>query len=68
MELYHVFECLIKFYSTRPNYGLNEIDPELDPIYVEAQKSGEYGLDCLELYSKCKSGYGIFDLITLIDY
>ncbi|KAF5307124.1 hypothetical protein FQR65_LT07108 [Abscondita terminalis] len=52
-----------------PNYGNENVHSSLDPAYLEAQKSGEYGLDCISLYPNCPYGHGILDIIsTLIDF
>lgn len=47
-----------------PDYGGE--DPDLE-MYIEAQRAGEYGVDCLSLYNQCKYGDGIMDLISLLD-
>ncbi|KAF2881346.1 hypothetical protein ILUMI_24825 [Ignelater luminosus] len=51
-----------------PDYGDGEIDEDLDADYLDAQKAGEYGVDCLSLFPACPYGHGILDLISLLEF
>ncbi|KAG5878630.1 hypothetical protein JTB14_030693 [Gonioctena quinquepunctata] len=51
-----------------PTYGDEEISPELDHVYLEAQKAGEYGVECTTLYPSCTWGEGLLGLFTVLDY
>ncbi|KAK4881413.1 hypothetical protein RN001_004732 [Aquatica leii] len=52
-----------------PNYGNGNVHTSLDPTYLDAQKAGEYGVNCVSLYPQCPYGHGILDIIsTLIDF
>ncbi|XP_023012620.1 uncharacterized protein [Leptinotarsa decemlineata] len=51
-----------------PSYGDGQIDPDLDPEYLDAQKAGEYGVDCSTLYANCSWGDGILGLFTILDH
>ncbi|KAJ8921367.1 hypothetical protein NQ315_002982 [Exocentrus adspersus] len=50
-----------------PSYGDGETDPDLDPVYLEAQKAGEYGVECDSLYSDCNYGNGLLDLFSVVE-
>ncbi|GJQ83488.1 hypothetical protein Trydic_g19280 [Trypoxylus dichotomus] len=47
-----------------PDYGDGEVDGELDAAYVDAQKAGYYGVDCLSLYPGCPYGNGVLDFVS----
>ncbi|KAJ3666006.1 hypothetical protein Zmor_001466 [Zophobas morio] len=50
-----------------PDYGDGKTDPDLDPVYLEAKKAGEYGVNCGSLYPDCEDGNGLLDMISLLD-
>lgn len=54
-------------FNYRPDYGDGEIAPDLDPIYMEAKRAGEFGVDCGSLYPHCQHGDGLLDMISLLD-
>ncbi|XP_044258807.1 uncharacterized protein LOC123007521 isoform X2 [Tribolium madens] len=47
-----------------PDYG-NAIS-DLDPVYLEAKKAGEFGVDCSTLYPEC-GDCGLLDTISLLE-
>ncbi|CAG9853914.1 unnamed protein product [Phyllotreta striolata] len=47
-----------------PNYGKEDIDQELDPVYMEAKRAGEYGVECETLYTQCEFEYGLLSIIS----
>ncbi|KAF5299303.1 hypothetical protein FQA39_LY02476 [Lamprigera yunnana] len=49
-----------------PNYGNEEAATNLDSSYLDAQKAGEYGVDCISLYPSCPYGHGILDIISTL--
>ncbi|XP_017774919.1 PREDICTED: uncharacterized protein LOC108561480 [Nicrophorus vespilloides] len=55
-----------------PNYsrdGQAEHGAEaIDEIYLDAQRAGNYGVDCISLYPGCPSGHGIMDSTSILDY
>lgn len=51
-----------------PDYGDGEVDEDLDPCYLEAQRAGEFGVDCFSLFRDCDRGEGLLDLISLLDF
>ncbi|KAK9702621.1 DM4/DM12 family [Popillia japonica] len=55
-ELLHIF--------LSPDYGDGEVDTDLDPVYVDAQQAGYYGVDCLSLYPNCPYGSTVLDVIS----
>ncbi|XP_018573081.1 uncharacterized protein LOC108912356 [Anoplophora glabripennis] len=50
-----------------PDYGDGEVDPQLNPIYYEAQKAGEYGVECDTLYPDCNCRNGFLDLFSVVE-
>lgn len=56
------------FIIYRPSYGEGSIEPDLDPVYMDAQKAGEFGVDCISLYPECEYGYGVLDMISILDW
>ncbi|CAG9817213.1 unnamed protein product [Phaedon cochleariae] len=51
-----------------PNYGNEAGDSNMDPSYMEAQRAGEYGVECHTLYSKCTLDDGLIGLFSILDY
>lgn len=51
----------------RPTYGDGIADEDLDPIYLEAQKAGEYGVECDTLYPKCAMDSGLLGLFSILE-
>ncbi|XP_973451.2 uncharacterized protein LOC662247 isoform X2 [Tribolium castaneum] len=49
-----------------PDYGDGKAISDLDPVYLEAKKAGEFGVDCSSLYPDC-SGSGLLDTISLLE-
>uniref|UniRef100_A0A6P7G1X2 Uncharacterized protein LOC114336716 n=1 Tax=Diabrotica virgifera virgifera TaxID=50390 RepID=A0A6P7G1X2_DIAVI len=50
-----------------PNYGDGEVSPDLDPSYLDAQKAGEYGVECQTLYPSCALKDGLLNLFSILD-
>ncbi|CAH0553692.1 unnamed protein product [Brassicogethes aeneus] len=52
-----------------PDYGDGEIEPDLDAVYTDAQRAGEYGVDCRTLYPDChyEGNRGLLDVISILD-
>ncbi|KAJ8977383.1 hypothetical protein NQ317_001984 [Molorchus minor] len=50
-----------------PNYGDGEVDPDLDPVYFDAQQAGEYGVECQSLYTECNSASGLLDSFSILE-
>ncbi|XP_030761997.1 uncharacterized protein LOC115886832 [Sitophilus oryzae] len=46
-----------------PNYN-DGPDPTLDPIYSDAQKAGEFGVDCKSSFYDCKLETDIYELFA----
>ncbi|XP_069694243.1 uncharacterized protein [Periplaneta americana] len=49
-----------------PGYGANT-EERIDWEYHEARRLGERGVDCRRAYPGCPFGYGLLDLISLVD-
>lgn len=55
-------------FNYRPNIedGITEPD-DINAVYYDAKKAGEYGVDCMTLYPECPYGNGLLDMISLFD-
>ncbi|KAJ8950574.1 hypothetical protein NQ318_015707 [Aromia moschata] len=50
-----------------PTYGDGEIDEGLDPAYLEAQKAGQYGVECYTLYPNCNLENGLLGFFSVLE-
>lgn len=57
---------MIKAFS-RPTYGDGEADPELDTVYLDAQRAGEFGVECDTLYPNCQIDSGFLGLFSVLE-
>ncbi|XP_056633415.1 uncharacterized protein LOC130443000 [Diorhabda sublineata] len=58
----HLFDIILT-----PNYGTGELSSDLDPVYLEAQQAGIYGVDCKSLYTDCFLENGFLGLFSILD-
>ncbi|KAL1506606.1 hypothetical protein ABEB36_005935 [Hypothenemus hampei] len=58
VQILHVF--------LTPNNG-NGVDPMLDPDYSDAQKAGEFGVDCTSSYPDCNMERSFFNLFSIYE-
>lgn len=54
----------VELCTRRPN-SKEGPDPELDEIYSDAQKAGEFGADCSTAFPKCNMETSFFDMFAI---
>lgn len=57
----------LQIYFFSPTYGDGVADEDLDPIYLEAQRAGEYGVECDSLYPNCGMDSGFLGLFSILE-
>lgn len=50
-----------------PTHGNGVAEADLDPVYLEAQKAGEYGVECESLYANCEMDSGFLGLFSILE-
>lgn len=50
-----------------PTYGDGVADEDLNSVYLEAQRAGEYGVECDTLYPRCEMDSGFLGLFSIIE-